>query len=134
MHTLPLRLMPGDDLRGALDAALAAQGVQAAFVLAGIGSLRPACLRLAGAETIVRLEHDVEILTLSGSLSTNGSHLHVAVSDAQGRVTGGHVTPGCFVRTTVEVLLALLPEWHFERAPDASTGYAELQLRRQSPR
>jgi predicted DNA-binding protein with PD1-like motif len=33
------------------------------------------------------------------------------------------------VRTTAEVLLALLPEWAFSREPDAATGYDELVVR-----
>jgi hypothetical protein len=39
------------------------------------------------------------------------------------------VAPGCIVRTTAEVLLALLPEWEFAREPDALTGYDELVVR-----
>jgi predicted DNA-binding protein with PD1-like motif len=39
MDTLPLRLHPGEDLRGALEAAVRAAGWEAAFVIAGIGSL-----------------------------------------------------------------------------------------------
>jgi len=48
------------------------------------------------------------------------------VSDAQGAVIGGHVAYGCIVRTTAEVLLALLPDWRFNREHDAATGYDEL--------
>ena len=129
MKTLPLRLGPGDDLRAALEAAVAAQGCGAAFVLAGIGSLSATCIRLAGAEHATTLDGDVEILTLSGSIAANGSHLHVSVADASGRVLGGHVAPGCIVRTTAELLVALLPDWQFAREPDAATGYAELVLR-----
>jgi uncharacterized protein len=70
------------------------------------------------------------LLTLSGSVATNGSHLHLSVSDAAGRVTGGHAAYGCIVRTTAEVLLALLPDWRFSREQDAATGYAELQITR----
>jgi hypothetical protein len=33
------------------------------------------------------------------------------------------------VRTTAEILLALLPEWEFVREPDAATGYDELVAR-----
>lgn len=33
---------------------------------------------------------------------------------------------GCIVRTTAEVLLALLPDWRFNREHDAATGYDEL--------
>jgi uncharacterized protein len=125
----PLRLRPGDDLRRALEAAVAAQGCTAAFVAAGIGSLRPASIRLAGAQTSLQLDDDLELLTLAGSIAANGSHLHLSVSDANGRVIGGHAGYGCIVRTTAEVMLGLLPSWDFRREPDAATGWAELTLR-----
>lgn len=83
---------------------------------------------LTGAEQVIELAGEIEILTLAGSLAANGSHLHISVADRQGRVLGGHVAPGCIVRTTAEILLALLPDWQFERAPDPATGYAELQI------
>ncbi len=103
----------------------------AAFVVAGIGSLKPARLRLAGADDAIEIAGDVEILSLSGTLAANGAHLHLSVADATGRVIGGHVAEGCVVRTTAEVLLALLPGWDFSREPDPSTGFAELVLRRE---
>ena len=129
MKTLPLRLNPGDDLRAALDAALPALGAEAAFVLAGIGSLREARLRLAGRDTPHHLVGDLEILTLSGTLGVGGSHLHASLADADGHVLGGHVAPGCIVRTTTEILLALLADVTFTREPDPATGYAELAIR-----
>ena len=129
MKTLPLRLNPGDDLRPALDAALAALGGEAAFVVAGIGSLREARLRFAGRDASHHAVGDLEILTLSGTLGAGGSHLHASLSDADGRVFGGHVAPGCIVRTTAEILLAVLDDVTFARVPDAATGYAELAIR-----
>jgi hypothetical protein len=127
----PLRLQPGEDLRRALEAAVAARGCEAAFVLGGIGSLGMAQLRLAGAAEALALPGPLEVLTLSGSVAVSGSHLHASLSDAQGRVLGGHLGYGCGVRTTAEVLLALLPGWRFTREPDAATGYDELVVRRQ---
>lgn len=126
MQTLVLRLNPGDDLRASLDQALKQGGAEAAFVVSGIGSLRGAGIRFAGAEAATRIEGDLEILTLAGSLSPDGSHLHISVSDADGRVFGGHAAPGCTVRTTAEILVAVLPEWRFARTHDPRTGYAEL--------
>jgi predicted DNA-binding protein with PD1-like motif len=129
MKTLPLRLAPGDDLRAALDAALVAHGATAAFVLAGVGSLRAARLRFAGRDAPHHAVGDLEILTLAGTLGAGGSHLHASLSDAEGRVIGGHVAPGCIVRTTAEILLAVLDDVTFARQPDAATGYAELVIR-----
>ena len=59
----------------------------------------------------------------------DGSRDGVFVSDADGRVFGGHVAPGCIVRTTAEILLAVLDDVRFERAPDPATGHAELVIR-----
>ena len=114
-------------MRAALEAALTEQGAGAAFVLQGIGSLSVAQLRLAGAEQPTELRGDLEILTLAGSIAPDGAHLHMAIADAQGRVLGGHVAAGCIVRTTAEVLLAVLPDHHFSRELDTGgSGFREL--------
>ncbi|WP_295999855.1 PPC domain-containing DNA-binding protein [Rugamonas sp.] len=138
MQALPLRLNPGDDLKAAIEAAIGAaqagqgEGVDqpagAAFVLQGIGSLSVAQLRYAGLPQPTELRGDLEILTLAGSVSPDGAHLHMSVADAQGRVFGGHVGAGCIVRTTAELLLALLPEHRFAREHDALTGFKELTI------
>ncbi|MDN7427469.1 DNA-binding protein [Burkholderia sp. AU16741] len=132
MHAHPLRLSPGDDLRGAIEAALHQLEAPAAFVIQGIGSLSVAQLRFAGVDRPTELRGDLEILTLAGSVSPDGAHLHMSISDAAGRVTGGHVASGCVVRTTAEILLALLPAHRFSREPDAGTGFNELVIRRVS--
>lgn len=129
MHAMTLRLSPGDDLRAALDHAFHARGLSAAFVVQGIGSLSVARLRYAGRDDAAELRGDLEILTLAGTLSAQGPHLHMSVSDAHGRVFGGHVTPGCIVRTTAEIIVANLPDERYTREHDAATGFAELVIR-----
>jgi uncharacterized protein len=126
MDTLPLRIASGTDLRAALAAVPGLHGVGAAFVLQGIGSLSEAHIRCAGKSELLVLRGDLEILTLGGSLSPDGPHLHISVSDAEGRVMGGHMGPGCVVRTTAEVLVALLPGHRFSRELDPATGFKEL--------
>ncbi|MFG6431988.1 PPC domain-containing DNA-binding protein [Roseateles sp. LYH14W] len=117
----PLRLHPGDDLRAAL-------GTFTGFVIAGIGSLVQAELRFAGEPGPTHIDGPLEVLTLSGSLTPAGAHLHVSVSDASGRVLGGHVCAGCIVRTTAELLIAPLPPGSLGREFDAATGYTELAV------
>ncbi|MCE4557893.1 PPC domain-containing DNA-binding protein [Roseateles cellulosilyticus] len=114
-----LRLQPGDDLRGALAG-------RTGFVVAGIGSLVSAQLRWAGAAGPTGIDGPLEILTLSGSLTPDGMHLHASVSDAMGRVWGGHVCAGCVVRTTAELLIAPLPAGSLARVFDPVTGFTEL--------
>ncbi|AFQ50171.1 PPC domain-containing DNA-binding protein [Burkholderia cepacia] len=129
MQAHPLRLSPGDDLRASIEHALHRLGAHAAFVIQGIGSLSVAQLRFAGVDAPTELRADLEILTLAGSVSPDGAHLHMSVSDAQGRVSGGHVASGCVVRTTAEILLVTLPAHRFSREPDAVTGFNELMIR-----
>jgi predicted DNA-binding protein with PD1-like motif len=131
MQIHPLRLRPGQDLRASLEAVLSEHAIGAAFVLQGIGSLSVAQLRFAGVEQPTELRGDLEILSLAGSLAPDGAHLHMSISDSQGRVLGGHVAAGCIVRTTAEVLVALLPEHEFSRELDlAGSGFRELVVRR----
>lgn len=129
MIPLPLRIGAGADLHAELDAVLARHGMAAGFVLQGIGSLHVARIRFAGRPGFTELRGDLEIVSLGGSLSPDGPHLHVAVADADGRVSGGHMGPGCIVRTTAEVLVALLPDHRFGREDDPATGYKELFIR-----
>ena len=131
MQSLPLRIAPGADLREALESEFVSRGASAAFVISAIGSLSATCLRFAGAAEATRVEGPVEILTLAGSLSADGAHLHMSVADATGRVSGGHVAHGCLVRTTAEVLVVLMAEWSFARELDPATGYRELVVRAQ---
>lgn len=128
MKAYPLRLSPGDDLRVAIEDVLRQRELHAAFVIQGIGSLSVAQLRFAGAEASTELRGDLEILTLAGSISPDGAHLHMSVADARGQVSGGHVAHGCKVRTTAELLLALLPEHRFSREFDPVTGFQELMI------
>ena len=126
MQTLPVRLLPGEDLRKGVEQALSRTGGKAAFVIAGIGSLKPACLRLADHDEPDMFPGNFEILTLMGSVAPDGAHLHISVADESGKVTGAHVSYGCIIDTTAEILLVILPEWSFSRKMDAATGFPEL--------
>jgi predicted DNA-binding protein with PD1-like motif len=83
---------------------------------------------LAGATEATAIHSELEILSLSGTLSPDGAHLHIAVADSQGAVIGGHLCAGSLVHTTAELVIGLLPEWRFSRELDLATGYAELRI------
>ena len=133
MKVVPLRLQPGDDLRRALDAWMAEQQEQAGCVISAVGSLSVAQLRFAGATEEMAIHGDLEILSLSGTLSPDGIHLHIAITDSRGTVLGGHLCAGSLVRTTAELVIGLLPEWRFSRQLDPATGFAELRISPQAP-
>jgi len=128
MKVVPLRLHPGDDLRQALETWLGEQQELAGCVISGIGSLSVVQLRFAGAAAATTIHGELEILSLSGTLSADGAHLHIAIADNSGAVIGGHLYAGSLVRTTAELVIGLLPEWRFSRELDTATGYAELRI------
>jgi predicted DNA-binding protein with PD1-like motif len=80
------------------------------------------------------LRQALEILSFSGTLSADGVHLHIAIADSSGAVIGGHLCPGSLVRTTAELVIGLLPEWHFRRERDPATGHPELAIKVQPER
>jgi hypothetical protein len=133
MRVVPLRLRPGDDLRSELEDWLGRQKEAAGCVLSGIGSLSVAQLRLAGRQESSTITGDLEILSLAGTLSPDGVHLHIAIADSNGTVIGGHLCAGSLVRTTAELVVGLLPEWQFRRELDPATGCAELQVSPHAP-
>lgn len=126
-HTL--RLAPGADLRGALEGWFPTLRATAAAVVTCVGSLREAALRYADAQMTTRLTGPFEIVSLEGTLSPDGVHLHIAVADGAGRMFGGHVKHGCVVHTTAEIVVASLPGTEFRREVDGVTGYPELVIR-----
>ena len=105
------------------------QSEQGGCVISGIGSLSVVRLRLAGQEAITTITGDLEILSLAGTLSSGGAHLHIAVADSTGAVVGCHLCRGSLMRTTAELVLGLLGDWEFRRMLDPATGCAELQIR-----
>ncbi len=125
-----LRLRPGQDLRQELQAYAQAHHLRAAAVLTTVGSLTTVALRLANQEGATTRHGHFEIVALSGTVSVNGSHLHLAVSDSTGHTFGGHLLDGCRVYTTAEIVLTELPELDFTRPPDAVTTYQELRIER----
>eukprot|EP00928_Gymnodinium_smaydae_P021605 TRINITY_DN18453_c0_g1_i1.p1 TRINITY_DN18453_c0_g1~~TRINITY_DN18453_c0_g1_i1.p1 ORF type:complete len:366 (+),score=87.32 TRINITY_DN18453_c0_g1_i1:97-1098(+) len=123
-----LRLLPGDDLLQALRAFSQSRNVEAMCVLSAVGSTGRTTLRPAGVPKPRVFEDKYEIVSLTGTLSRHGHHLHMSISDANCAVYGGHVLEGCIVRTTCELVLGELEGSRFERPLDPRTGYDELSI------
>jgi predicted DNA-binding protein with PD1-like motif len=124
---LTLRLSPGMDVKEELERIVKERNIKAASVLTCVGSLSDAVIRFANKPTGTGLRGPMEIVSLTGTLgSESGSHLHIAVSDGEGKTLGGHVLKGCIVFTTAEIVLAILPDAVFTREQDSASGYKEL--------
>ncbi len=129
-----LRLAPGADLKRELAAVVSVDGLKAAFVAACVGSLAWARLRMPSAagepEAVLSLEGPMEIVSLAGTLSPEGLHLHIALAGRDGQCVGGHLLDGCIVHTTAELVIGKLTDLAFARTVDPETGYRELSVRR----
>jgi predicted DNA-binding protein with PD1-like motif len=128
MHTLTLRLRPGQDLRQQLTALVQQRQLKAAAVLTCVGSLTQVTLRLANQEGPTVYHGHFEIVSLVGTLADSGSHLHLAVADSTGRTIGGHLLDGNLVYTTAELVLGVLEDVEFRRETDPAFGYKELAV------
>jgi predicted DNA-binding protein with PD1-like motif len=124
----PVRLRPGQDLKVELNHFIKRKGLRAGFVASCSGSLQSLRLRLADSQNLLERTEKFEILSLQGSFSADGPHLHLAAADSAGKVWGGHLMDGCLIYTTGEILLLELENYHFTRERDPQTGYPELVM------
>ncbi len=129
MKVLALRLKPNQDLKESLRSFVEQQTISAGFIVTTVGSLKQAALRFAGQDTTQMLQERFEIVSLVGTLSVHGLHLHMTIADAMGKTIGGHVQPGCLIYTTAEVVLGVSEELTFFRTMDAETGFRELEIK-----
>lgn len=58
-------------------------------------------------------------------MSVDDFHLHMSVSDGEGRTIGGHVMAGNVVYTTLVVVIAEHPRLRYRREFDPASGYEE---------
>ncbi|WP_425559262.1 PCC domain-containing protein [Kistimonas scapharcae] len=59
-------------------------------------------------------------------LTSDGSHIHISLSDQKGHVVGGHLKPGAIVHTTAEVALMPMTDVRVTREHCPLSGYREL--------
>jgi len=128
MKTVPLRIKPGEDLKEQIQKFVQEHNVQAGIVLTCVGSLKKAKLRMANEKKETTYEEKFEILSLVGTLSNNGVHLHIALADKDGKTIGGHLKEGCIIYTTAEIVIGILEEYKFSREFDQDTGFKELVI------
>lgn len=128
MQTYTFRLKPGQDLFDEIESFVTQKKIAAGCVLSSVGSLTHATLRLANREFYTDYEGHFEIVSLNGTVSTNGSHLHISISDGDGATIGGHLVPGCRIYTTAEMVVAVFDDVIYKREFAEDSGYEELAV------
>jgi len=126
MDTSTFRLKPGQDLLGEIEAFTVEKKIEAGCILCAVGSLTHATLRLANQQKYNEYEGHFEIVSMTGTISIHGSHIHISISDGEGRTTGGHLVSGCKIYTTAELVVAVFANTIYKRELCEFSGYEEL--------
>ncbi len=128
MKVFALRLKPDQDLRQSLKEFALSNNIQAGFILSAIGSLKQAAIRFADQPKSEILQGRFEILSLNGTLSVSGLHLHITIADSVGNTIGGHLDNDSIIYTTAEIVIGASEDLIFLRSPDPQTGFLELEI------
>ena len=128
MNQVTKRLKPTQDLRDEIQNLVKENNIQAGVIVSAVGSLSKAVLRMAGAKEVKTWNGNFEIVSITGTLSPDGCHVHLAISDEEGNTFGGHLKQGCIVRSTVELALLIFSDVKYKRELDSETGYKELKI------
>ncbi|TMS12645.1 Bifunctional protein GlmU [Larimichthys crocea] len=131
-----IRVGPGQELLGSLQAFVEERHLRAPFIITCVGSVTKATLRLANATAtntneVIHLDGRFEIVSLVGTLNPD-AHLHISLSDIEGKTIGGHVLGGLEVFTTAEVVIGEAVDLKFTREMDVRTGFPELVVQPRS--
>jgi predicted DNA-binding protein with PD1-like motif len=124
------RLKRGNDLLLEIDEYALKHNILAGVIVSCVGCLTKATVRSADGLTIKEINEEVEIVSITGTISKNGSHIHISVSNDSLATFGGHLKPGCLVNTTAEIVIIELSNVAFEREFDEVTGYEELVFKK----
>jgi predicted DNA-binding protein with PD1-like motif len=125
------RLKPGQDLKQEIQKLVNEKQIKAGWISTCAGSLANYNIRFANQPNGSMDSGHFEIVSLTGTISTNGSHLHISISDSTGKTIGGHLMDGCIIYTTAEIVILSSDAFVFKREKDGSTPWEELQVERQ---
>ncbi len=121
-----LRLHRGADLLLSIRKLAEDKGIDAGVVLSAVGCISKGRVRDASGVNIREIGEDCEIVSLNGTVSRHRCHLHIALSKEDLSTIGGHLSAGCIINTTCELVIAELPGTRFAAEEDPQTGYDEL--------
>jgi uncharacterized protein len=138
IHTF--RLKPGQDLKIEIERFVAEKNIRAGFIITCVGGANKAILRSADVTSgrpskqntltfMGAYENNFEITSLVGTVSTDGVHLHMSISDKEGKSFGGHLKEGTIIHPTAEIVIGEDESATYTRELDVATGFSELVVR-----
>ncbi|KAF2364457.1 PPC domain [Trinorchestia longiramus] len=140
MRVYAVRLRPGTEVTEALKRMAVEELPLGGCVLSCVGSVTEIILRFAAQHTeggnqvsrrpfweqVKTLKGHYEVLSLVGTITKDGLHLHTCLGDAEGNTVGGHVMGNMVTFTTMELVIGVMEQYSFTREMDQETGFDEL--------
>jgi uncharacterized protein len=123
------RLKPGEDLKTSIETYVREHKIEAGWMMTCVGSVTQYHLRFANQPNGTKASGHFEIVSLTGTVSINGNHLHMSVSDSTGKTIGGHLLDSNFIYTTAEIVIGEGKQLVFTREKDGTTEWEELQVK-----
>jgi predicted DNA-binding protein with PD1-like motif len=130
LECFAFRGLPHQDLKQLVEDFAVHHNVRAGAIVTAVGSLEQLNIRFANQPSGMMHQGHFEIVSLTGTFSSTGCHLHISVSDESGRTIGGHLLMQNLIYTTAEIVVAVLPDLIFDRETDQEYHYTELVVRR----
>lgn len=122
------RLKPNQDLKREIEAFVKKENIEAGWIMTCVGSLTQSNIRFANQPEGIKSNGHFEIVSLVGTVSVHGSHIHISMSDSLGVTTGGHLLEENLIYTTAEIVIGESKNHTFAREKDGSTPWEELQV------
>lgn len=126
MKTHVFRLQPNQDLLVEIDAFAKRKHIQSGCILACVGNLKKATIRMSDERVTETYRGSLEIISLNGIIVQGNSHLHIAIADKNGLVIGGHLREDSLIFMTAEIVIGELEDVTLTRKFDKGTGFEEL--------
>ena len=104
-----IRLRRGEDLLESIRQVCKERNIHAGVILSGVGCLLRGRIRDASGVNIRQITDHCEIVSLNGTVSAQRCHVHIALSSEDMHTVGGHLSTGCIINTTCELVIAELP-------------------------
>lgn len=126
MKVHSVRLHRGDDLLLSIKQLANERNIKSGVILSAVGCILKGRLRDASGVTIRDITEHCEIVSLTGTISANRCHLHIALSKEDLSTIGGHLQEGCIINTTCELIIGEISGQAIDVEFDEETGYDEL--------
>jgi len=128
VKTFAFRLKPHEDVKRAIIDFAKQNKIKAGIILSAVGSLEQVTLRYANKPEGTKQTGPFEVVSLTGTFSDSAAHIHMSISDGEGKTIGGHLLDENLVYTTMEIVIGELTDVEFIRELDKTYGYEELKV------